>query len=136
MRVSDFDFIVFVTPESIYEVEGRTFRAHVHPDRKSEMRVSGRFLNKSFEDAIIKAGGVKVFEGKLEGERKDTYKDLCTYCGSNGSIDIWNNPIATYVIRRNDGNIYIALDKGKPNTTSIQIVQEKPFEQISKPSQK
>lgn len=129
VKPSDFDFIVFVTPESVYEVEGKTFRAHVHPDRSSETKVSGRFLTKSFEDAIIQAGGVKVFEGKLEGERKETYKNLCTYAGSNGSIDIWNNPIATYVIRRNDGNVYIALDKGGSSTTSIQIVQEKPFEQ-------
>ncbi|MCP2043179.1 OmpA family protein [Pontibacter sp. HSC-36F09] len=128
-KVIDFDFIVFVTPESVYEVEGKTLRAHVHPDRKSETRVSGRFLEKSFEDAIIKAGGVKVFEGKLEGERKDTYKNLCTYAGDNGSIDIWNNPIVTYVIRRNDGNVYIAMGKGMPSSTSIQIVQEKPFEQ-------
>lgn len=37
-----------------------------------------------------------------------------------------------YIIRRNNGNIYIALDKGKSNTTSIQIVQEKPFEQTIK----
>lgn len=128
-KPSDFDFIVFVTPDSIYEVEGKTFRAHVHPDRKSEIKVSGRFLDKSFEEAILKAGGVKVFEGKLEGDQKDTYKELCTYAGDNGSIDIWNNPIATYVIRRNDGNIYIALGKGMPNSASIQIVQEKPFEQ-------
>lgn len=128
-KPSDFDFIVFVTPERVYEVEGKTFRAHVHPDRKSETKVSGRFLDKSFEEAILKAGGVKVYEGKLEGDRKDTYKELCTYAGSNGSIDIWNNPIATYVIRRNDGNIYIALGKGMPNSTSIQIVQEKSFEQ-------
>lgn len=128
-KVMDFDFIVFVTPDSIYEIEGKTFRAHVHPDRKSETEISGRFLIKSFEDAILKAGGVKVFEGKLQNERKDKYAKLCTYAGSNGSIDIWNNDIATYVIRRNDGNIYIALDKGNSNTTSIQIVQEKPFEQ-------
>ncbi|TYR37290.1 OmpA family protein [Sphingobacterium phlebotomi] len=125
----DFDFIVFVTPNKIYEVEGKTFRAHVHKDRKSDREISGRYLIRSFEDAITKAGGVKVFEGKLTKERRDKYAELCTYAGSNGSIDIWNNPIATYVIRRNDGNIYIAMDKGKSNTTSIQIVQEKAFEQ-------
>ncbi|HLT87696.1 MAG TPA: OmpA family protein [Sphingobacterium sp.] len=128
----DFDFIVFVTENSIYEVEGKTFRAHVHKDRKSDKEVSGRYLIKSFEDAITQAGGVKVFEGKLPKERRDKYAELCTYAGSNGSIDIWNNPIATYVIRRDDGNIYIALDKGNTNTTSIQIVQEKPFEQTIK----
>lgn len=125
----DFDFMVFVTENNIYEVEGKTFRAHVHKDRKSDKEISGRYLIKSYEDAITQAGGVKVFEDKLTKERRDKYAELCTYAGSNGSIDIWNNPLATYVIRRNDGNIYIALDKGKTNTTSIQIVQEKAFEQ-------
>lgn len=125
----DFDFLVFVTPSNIYEVEGKTFRAHVHPDRKSGKEISGRYLIKSYEDAITAAGGAKVFEGKLTGERLERYKELCTYSGSNGSIDVWNNPIATYVIRHKDGNIYIAMDKGKTNTTSIQIVQEKAFEQ-------
>lgn len=129
----DFDFMVFVTPGNVYEVEGKTFRAHVHPDRKSDKQISGRYLIKSYEDAIAKAGGVKVFEGKLTGQRKDKYVELCTYAGSNGSIDIWNNEIATYVIRRNDGNIYIALDKGRTDATSIQIVQEAPFEQTIQP---
>lgn len=128
----DFDFIVFITPNEIYEVEGKTFRAHVHKDRKSDREISGRYLIRSFEDAITQAGGVKIFEGQLTKERRDKYAELCTYAGSNGSIDIWNNPIATYVIRRNDGNIYIAMDKGRGNTTSIQIVQEKPFEQTIK----
>ncbi|TDS17344.1 OmpA family protein [Sphingobacterium paludis] len=133
-KVSNFDFIVFVTPDDIYEVEGKTFRAHVHPDRKnkSENEVSGRYLTKSFEDAIVNAGGVKVFEGRLLDARKDKYTELCTYAGSNGSIDIWNNSMATYIIRRDDGNVYIALDKDKGNSTSIQIVQEKPFEQTIK----
>lgn len=128
-KVKDFDFIVFVSPDKVYEVEGKTFRSYVHPDKKSNTEVSGRFLIKSFEDAILKAGGVKVFEGKLQKEQKERYEELCTYAGSNGSIDIYNDPIATYLIKRNDGNIYIALEKGSGNTTSIQIVQEKAFEQ-------
>lgn len=125
----DFDFIVFVTPDAIFEVEGKTFRAHVHPDRKSNKNVSSRYLVKSYEDAIIQAGGVKIFEGRLDKDQKDRYTALCTYKGSNGSIDIWNDPIATYVIRRTDGDIYIALEKGGGRTTSIQIVQEEAFEQ-------
>lgn len=130
VKPMDFDFMVFVTPNDIYEVEGKTFRAFVHPDRKSGKEISARYLIRSYEDAIAAAGGVKVFEGILpKGERRDKYAELCTYAGSNGSIDIWNNPIATYVIRRDDGNIYIALDKGDGRTTSIQIVQEKAFTQ-------
>ncbi len=128
-KVKDFDFIVFVTPESIYEVEGKTFRSHVHKDKESDIEISGRYLNKSFEDAILNAGGVKVFEGNLTKEQKEKYKELATYAGSNGSLDIWNDVVAMYVIRRNDGNVYIAMEKATGNSTSIQIVQEKAFEQ-------
>lgn len=130
VKPKSFDFMVFVTPNKIFEVEGKTFRADVQEDKESEKEVSNRYLLKSYEDAILKAGGVKVFEGKLEGDRKKKYEELCTYAGSDGSIDIWNNPIITYAIRRNDGNIYIAIDKTTyASSTSIQIVQEKGFEQ-------
>ncbi|MGO1245482.1 MAG: OmpA family protein [Sphingobacteriaceae bacterium] len=128
-KVKDFDFIVFVTPDRIFEVEGKTFRSHVHRDKESNVEISGRYLNKSFEDAILKAGGVKVFEGNLTKEQKEKYKELATYAGSNGSLDIWNDAVAMYVIRRNDGNVYIAMLKTTGNSTSIQIVQEKAFEQ-------
>src|SRR5690606_10589214 len=47
----------------------------------------------------------------------------------NGSIDVYNEEIVTYVIRRNDGNIYIAMEKKDFPSSSIQIVQEKAFEQ-------
>lgn len=131
-KVKDFDFIVFVTPDSIYEVEGKTFRSHVHKDKESNVEISGRYLNKSFEDAILNAGGVKVFEGNLTKEQKEKYKELTTYAGSNGSLDIWNEVVAMYVIRRNDGNVYIAMLKATGNSTSIQIVQEKAFKQTIK----
>lgn len=131
-KVKDFDFIVFVTPDSIYEVEGKTFRSHVHKDRDSDVEISGRYLNKSFEDAILNAGGLKVFEGNLTKEQKDKYKELATYAGSNGSLDVWNEVVAMYVIRRNDGNVYIAMEKGGGSSTSIQIVQEKAFKQTIK----
>lgn len=128
-KVSNFDFIVFTTSDDVYEVEGKTFRSYVHPDRENGSEISGRFLLKSYEDAILKACGVKVFEGKLSKNQKDKYEELATYAGSDGSIDIYNNPIITYVIRRNDGNVYIAIDKSNGNSTAIQIVQEKPFQQ-------
>jgi len=129
VKPKDFDFIVFVTPDNIYEVEGKTFRAYIHRDKKSDKEISGRYLFRSYEDAILAAGGVKVFEGRLKGDRLEQYKDLCTYGGSNGSIDVYNEEIVTYVIRRNDGNIYIAMEKKDFPSSSIQIVQEKAFEQ-------
>lgn len=132
VKPKDFDFMVFVTPDDIYKVEGKTFRAYVHPENNAEVEISSNYLNKSFEEAILKAGGVKVFEGELLDERKEKYKELCTYAGSNGSLKIGGNTIATYIIRREDGNVYIAFDKKKHNTMSIQIVEEKAFEQTIK----
>lgn len=128
----EFDFIVFVTPENVFEVEGETFRAYVHPDKKSDKEIGFRYLLKSYEDAIEQAGGVKVFEGMLKGDRLEKYKELASYAGSNGSIDVYNNEIITYVIRHQDGDVYIAIDKTGYRTTSIQIVREKPFKQTIK----
>lgn len=129
VKPKEFDFIVFVTPDDIFEVEGKTFRAYIHRDRKSETEISGRYLFHSYEDAILAAGGVKVFEGRLKGDRLERYKELCTYGGSNGSIDVYNEEIVTYVIRRDDGNVYIAMLKQDFPSSAIQIVQEKAFEQ-------
>ncbi|WP_428742042.1 OmpA family protein [Tenacibaculum sp.] len=132
VKPKDFDFIVVVTPDDIFEVEGKTFCAYVQQDEEGNKEISNRYLLKSYEDAIQKAGGIKVFEGKLEGERKEKYINLCTYAGLDGSIDIYNNPIITYAIHKNDGNVYIAIDKAKYGGISIQIVQEKGFEQTIK----
>ena len=129
----EFDFIVFVTPDDMFEVEGKTFRSYIQRDRKSDTEISGRYLFRSYEDAILAAGGVKVFEGRLRGERLQQYRDLCTYAGSNGSIGISNHEIVSYVIRRNDGNIYISMEKKSSPSSAIQIVQEKAFEQTIQP---
>lgn len=130
VKVKAFDFIVFVTPNAIFEVEGKTFRAWVHEDRDQKVDISGRYLFKSYHDAILKAGGVQVFEGVLENDRLNRYNTLCTYAGSDGTFTpTGDQQIATYVIRRKEGNIYIALEKKDFPSTSIQIVQEKPFQQ-------
>ncbi len=130
VKAKAFDFMVFVTPDTIFEVEGKTFRAWVHEDPEQKKEVSGRYLFKSYQDAILKAGGVQVFEGVLENDRLNRYNTLSTYAGSDGSfVPTGDQQIATYVIRRKEGTIYIALEKKDYPSTSIQIVQEKPFQQ-------
>ncbi len=132
-KTKPFDFIVFVTPDDIFEVEGKTYRSWVHADKENKAELSGRYLFKSYDDAITQAGGVKIFEGILDGNRLEQYNKLCTYAGDDGSfIPNGDQQIVTYVIRRKEGNIYIALEKKDFPSTSIQIVQEKPFEQTIK----
>lgn len=127
-----FDFIVFVTPDDAYEVEGKTYRAWISQDKNSATEISNRYILSSYEDAILKAGGVKVFEGKLTGELLNKYETLATYSGSDGSIDVRNEAIVSYVIKRTDGNVYITLEKKNFAASAIQIVQEKPLTQTIK----
>lgn len=128
VKPKDFDFVVFVTPNEIFEVEGKTFRAWVHPENGKD--ISGRYLFKSYDDAIIKAGGVKIFEGNLKEERLEKYNELVTYKGSDGTfIPSDDSQLVAYVINHKSGPIYIILEKKDFGTSSIQIVQSAAFEQ-------
>ena len=133
VKVKPFDFNVVVTEDSIFEVEGKVFRAWIHQDKSSNSEISNRFLIKSYKDAILAAGGVKVFEGSLSGDRLEQFKKLTTYAGDDGSFTpTGDQQLITYVIRHIDGNIYISLEKRDFPTSSFQIVQEKPFQQTIK----
>lgn len=132
-EVKFFDANVIVTEDKIFEVEGKVFRAWIHEDKSSGIEITNRYLLKSYEDAILTAGGVKVFEGSLSGDRLAQFNELNTYSGSDGSFTpIGDQQILTYLIRRDDGNIYISLEKKGYPTSSFQIVQEKPFQQTIK----
>lgn len=128
VKPKDFDFIVFATPDDIFEVEGKTFRAWIHPESGKD--ISGRYLFKSYEDAILKAGGVKVFEGNLENQRLEEYNQLVTYKGSDGTfIPTGSTKMITYAINHTSGPIYIVYGMDSNNTASIQIVQTAAFQQ-------
>src|SRR5690606_29810435 len=102
-----------------------------HPESGKE--ISARYLAKSYEDAILKAGGVKVFEGNLEGERLEKYNQLVTYKGSDGTfIPSGDTKMVTYAINHTSGPIYIVYGLENNNTASIPIVQEEAFKQIIK----
>lgn len=133
VKVKPFDFIVVATDDRVFEVEGKVFRAWIHEDKDAGVEISNRYLLKSYEDAILAAGGVKIFEGELNGQRLEQYNKLVTYAGDDGSfIPTGGQQMVTYAIRRDDGNVYIVLEKKDFATTSFQIVQEKPFQQTIK----
>jgi OOP family OmpA-OmpF porin len=133
VKVLPFDVIVVATEDHIFEVEGKVYRAWIQADKSSNVEISNRYLLKSYEDAILAAGGVKIFEGSLEGDRLNQYNKLVTYSGDDGSfIPSGSNEMKVYAIRRDDGNVYIVLEKKDFPGSSIQIVQEKPFKQTIK----
>lgn len=133
VKVKDFDANVVVTENDIFEIEGKVFRAWIHQDSNSDKEISNRYIIKSYEDAIEKLGGVKVFEGSLANDRLQQYNDLVSYKGSDGTfIPSGDTKICTYVIPHANGNVYITLEKRDYPTSSIQIVQEKGLTQTIK----
>lgn len=125
VKVKNFDANVFVTNDTIFEVEGKVFRAWVQKERGFTEEISNRYLLKKFEEQIIAKGGVKIFDGELIGERLKQYNSMVNYKGADGSfIPSHGSSIVTYFIRHKTGNIYICLEKCSRNATSFQIVQE------------
>ncbi|WP_344981190.1 hypothetical protein [Compostibacter hankyongensis] len=110
-------------------IEGKVWRTYVEAESGKYDDWSPVFFEKSYDEAIRTAGGVKIFEGKVSREELDRIKEKATYFGDEGSIDYWNDPVRVYVIHRADGgDIYIQLS-GNTAGGSIQILQKTPFKQ-------
>lgn len=85
------------------------------------------YFRKSYEEAILSVGGVQVFRGRLTPKQIAFMRENASYLGEEGSLDFYNNPITSYVVRRPDnGDIYIQMDEA---AGAIQIVRKEPFVQ-------
>src|SRR5690606_34057239 len=87
------------------------------------------FFLKSYDDAIISAGGQNIFDGKITREEYERYKEEAAQQGVDGSIGYTSNKIKNYGNSRADGRkIYTKMTRdtsgGKQN-----ILQEEGFEQ-------
>lgn len=125
-KVKSFDFLYVALPDgSLVKKEGKVFRAFIQGNNaNTKEEITTAAINKHFEDAITKAGGILIHEGRWSDAQIKNYDDLASYKGSDGTIDVYNNPVKTYVIHRNDGNIYIQLESKSDNAGTFQIVQE------------
>lgn len=129
-KVKAFDALLITMPDgTLQSKEGKVFKSFIHPSKASENEITNLYLNKSYEDAILKAGGIKLFDGKLSPEQIKIYDEKARYKGEDGSMDIYNNPIKSYIIRRADGDIYIQLEDQIGASSTIQVLQEKPLVQ-------
>ncbi|MVZ65147.1 hypothetical protein GQF61_04730 [Sphingobacterium sp. DK4209] len=124
-KVKAFDALLIAMPDgSLQSKEGKVFKSFIHPSKGSVNEITNLYLNKSYEDAILKAGGIKLFDGKLSPEQIKIYDEKARYKGEDGSMDIYNNPIKSYIIRRADGDIYIQLEDNIDASSTIQLLQE------------
>lgn len=88
-------------------VEGRFFGAEFTPTEGKEM--SEFEVKKNFETLVQQMGGQKVSEEKIPSETVEGWGEEITRGFNGGLGDVYNRPATTYVIHRNDGNIWIHL---------------------------
>ncbi len=109
-------------------LEGKVWKTYISAEGGYD-EWSLPYFQKSYDDIITSVDGVKVFDGKINSEEYERYHDDAVYMGEDGSIGYVGQRIRTYVIRRPDGgNIYVQL-AGDGVSGSLNILQEKPFEQ-------
>lgn len=123
-----YDILLFPINGVMTPIEGKIWKTYVVNGKSNTEEWSLPYFLKSYDDAITKVGGVKIFDGKVSQEELDRIKDI-KYFGEEGSIDYWNEPVKVYVIKRTNGDdIYIQL-YGNSSSGAIQILQKAPFEQ-------
>ncbi|WP_153393735.1 OmpA family protein [Chryseobacterium vaccae] len=124
-----YDMLFFPLKGVMTPIEGKVWKTYVVNEKSNKEDWSLPYFLKSYDDAITKVGGVKIFDGKVPQQELDRIKEDAKYFGEEGSIDYWNEPVKVYVIRRTNGDdIYIQL-YGNTATGAIQILQKAPFEQ-------
>ncbi len=111
--------------------EGKTFKGHISLDRNAKDKTySPLELQKSFDDLIIKMGGVKINNGKgYKSGEKDRIYELDPQAQPNGylSSSSYFDNIHTYVIRKADYSVWVQYNMNN-ETGYITVLKTKAFE--------
>lgn len=122
-----FDRLFFAIDGKMVPLEGRIWKSNVSEIKQGEWSLP--FFEKSYDEAIKAAGGVKIFDGSISKEEYDRYSPGASYLGEDGSIGYTEDQIKTYIIRRTNGsNIYIQLS-GTSAQGKLNILQQEGFKQ-------
>ena len=109
-------------------VEGRFYGAAFVPvDGKS---MSEYEVKKNFEGLVTQLGGVKLSEEEIPNDTIDAWGKEITQGFNGGLGDVWSEPTATYLVRRNDGNLWIHLVTNTSQGWYV-VGREKGFEQTA-----
>lgn len=120
-------FPFWVDGEAVW-VEGRFEGNELRPADGKAM--SEYEVRRNFEAIVEQMGGVKLSEGRIPRETLDSWGSEITQ-GFNGAIgDVWSEPVHTYVVRRDEGNIWIHLVTNSAQGWYL-IGQEEAFEQTA-----
>ncbi len=87
-------------------------------------------VKRNFDELVKQMGGVKVSEGRVPTETIKEWGDEITQGFIDGLGNVYSAPATTYLVRRNDGNIWIHLVADNVNYAYV-IGQEKAFQQTA-----
>ncbi|MUV04713.1 OmpA family protein [Flavobacterium rakeshii] len=122
------DMLYFPIDGVMTPLEGKVWKTYVSVKDNSE-EWSLHYFIKSYEDAISKVGGVKIFDGEITYEEYERYHDDAEYLGEDGSIGYMGQKIKVYAIHRADGgNIFIQFC-GDSAAGNLNVLQQEPFKQ-------
>jgi outer membrane protein OmpA-like peptidoglycan-associated protein len=120
-------FPFWVNDQAVW-VEGQFYGTSFIPVGDKDM--SEFEVKRNFESAITQLGGVKLSEGKIPGDAIKAWGDEITMGFIDGLGDIYNNAVTTYVIRREDGNVWVHLTTNNAQAHYI-VGKEKSFKQTA-----
>ncbi len=122
-----FNKLYFAMNDSLIPVEGKVWMGNLVA--KSGTDWSDAWFEKSYNDAIVAAGGVKIYDGRITRKEYDRVAEDMTYSGEAGTMDFLNDKAKTYLIRRPQGNdVYIQFCFNGV-FASLQILEKEAFRQ-------
>lgn len=127
-ETKDFARFPFWVKGEPHWVEGKMYLATFGAESGKDM--SEFEVKKNFDALVQQMGGQKISEEKIPSEVVNGWGDEITQGFNAGMGDVYNEPATTYLIRRNDGNIWIHL--AISGTGSYIVAKEKAFEATAK----
>ena len=132
--IRDFDREYFAVHGRLIPVEGKSFKVRLEKDRSDGKRFNSLIVDKSYEEAILALGGVKVNDVSIPdseivriGDKElidkkyghsldyNLLDDIKTYVIKTKDKEIW---IQYYLLNDESGGITI-LEKGRLNTLAV-----------------
>jgi len=123
-ETKDFARFPFWVKGEPHWVEGQMYLATFGTEAGKS--VSEYEVKKNFEALVQQMGGQKISEEKIPGDAIKGWGEEITQGFNSGLGDVYNGPAMTYLIRRDDGNIWIHL--AISGTGSYVVAKEKGFE--------
>ncbi len=127
-QTQDFGHFLFWTGKGLQDVEGTVYFSEITAaDGKN---YSAYELKKNIDAVVREAGGVLLTDSKIPVELRDQIPREIRVGMPEALGDIYNNPVNTWLIRRNDRQIWVHFTSTTAGANWT-IVETKPFEQTA-----